>query len=201
MKTNKKIIALLVGLMSIPAFARSEGLLNYKPPKTGAPIIHTGGGTRNLGLKTPQIQVLAPPHTALTGQAQPKLYWYLSETKPQTIEITLIEEGIPQPLLTKQLTSNAKTGLQYLSLSDAGVSLTAGKDYYWSVAVVNNGQGANDNIASATFRYQVPPAPLPTIEQQAAAGYWYDVLQKLIDSRSPLTNDILKQIGINIPAL
>ncbi len=199
---NKTFASLLILAASLPSLSRAEGLLIYKPPQTDAPALRIGGGTRGFSLTMPPIQVLAPQHTALTSRPQPALYWYLAEPNQQTIEITLLKKGIEEPLLSRQLPPLSKAGLQSIYLSDYGVSLLEGKEYRWSVAVIDDkGQHSGDSVASASLRYQTPATPLSGVEQQAEAGYWYDALQQLIEKQSPQVDDLLKQIGITIPAL
>jgi hypothetical protein len=189
---NKKLISsAIIGLL-LSSFVSAEGLLSYKPPKVGASKDSVGGGTRSL--KTPKIQVLAPKQIALTNQTQPILYWYSSEFSPQEIEIILIEDGANKPLLEKQL--SVTQGLKSIKLADYGVSLQQGKKYQWSVSVLNT----SENI-SASIIYQTPTIPLSTLEQKAENGYWYDTLQQLIENHSPLVNNLLKQIGLDLPTL
>jgi hypothetical protein len=196
------LISLVVFVFSLPLPTHAEGLLMYKPPQAGAPTTRTGGGTRGLNATELQIQVLAPTHTALTNQSQPELYWYLTQAKSHNIEITLVKEGVDQPLLEKQLAPISKAGLQSIRLAEFGVSLQPGEEYRWSVAAINDAeQRSEDTIASATIRYQSPVNPLASLEQQAAAGYWYDVLQQLLEAHSPTVNDLLKQISVSIPDL
>lgn len=187
----------------MPLFSHAEGLLKYNPPKTGAPLTLTGGGTRGLALGVKPLQALAPKQLALTGQAQPILYWYVTMPKPQTVEFTIIREGASQPLLEKQFNVTAE-GLQSIRLADYGVSLKPNEEYLWSVAAANSGPNSEDAVSGssgAVIRYQLPVAPLSTAEQQAEAGYWYDALQQLIESHSAQANELLNQIGIQVPAL
>jgi hypothetical protein len=199
---NKTFVSALILAASFHPLTRAEGLLIYKPPQTGAPALRIGGGTRGISLSMPKVQVLAPQHTALTGRSQPALYWYLSEPSQQTIEITLFKKGVEEPLLARELPPLSKAGLQSIYLSDYGVSLQEGEEYRWSVALIDNqGQRSEDVATSASLRYQSPATPLSGVERQAEAGYWYDALQQLIESHSPLADSLLKQIGISIPAL
>lgn len=199
---NKTFVSLLILVASLPSLTRAEGLLIYKPLQTGAPALRIGGGTRGFSLTMPPIQLLAPQHTALTGRSQPALYWYLSEPNQQTIEITLLKKGIEEPLLSRQLPALSRAGLQSIYLSDYGVSLLEGEEYHWSVAVIDaKGQRSGDSVASASLRYHPPTTALSSVEQQAEAGYWYDALQQLIENHSPQVDNLLKQIGVQIPAL
>jgi hypothetical protein len=200
MKNN--VLPFLLVLFLTPSLCLSEGLLRYNPPSTGAPTTLTGGGTRGFGAKP--LQVLAPRHVALTSQAQPVLYWYYSLSKQQKVQITITKEGSKQPLLQKQLDEQASAGLQSINLEAYGVTLEPGVQYRWSVALNDAEQHSGDaipNETAATLRYQMPDSPLAGVEQQAAAGYWYDALRQLIESRSPRTNQLLEQAGLKIPVL
>lgn len=200
MQNNQLVLTLVFGFFA--QLAMAQGLLSYKPPMSGAPTTRVGGGTRGLSAEMPRLEVLAPLHTSFTAQAQPVLYWYLSKGGVQSVEISIIQEGVANPLLERSLPSIADAGLQSIRLSDFGVSLEAGQEYRWSVAVVNDpDQRSGDIVASATIRYQPLSASLISVEQQAEAGYWYDALYGLVSTHSPLVNDFLKQIDLNIPAL
>lgn len=200
MHKNRLLLVMTLGLCAQLGFA--QGLLNYRPPMSGAPTTRVGGGTRGLSAEMPHLEVLAPSHTALTAQAQPVLYWYLSRGDVKTAEVSIIQEGVATPLLERNLPAISQAGLQSIRLSDFGVSLEAGQEYRWSVAIVNDPeQRSGDIVASATIRYQLPSTPLNSIEQEAEAGYWYDALHGLFSTHSPLVNDFLKQIDLNIPAL
>lgn len=179
----------------MPCLSVAQGLLTYKPPQTGTPQGRLGGGTRMLGQISTALQLLAPEHTALTAQAQPVLYWYLTAGNPAVVDITLAQEGSAQPLLEQRLSID-KPGLQRLSLAENGVSLKVDEEYYWSIVLAGS-HGMEEAIVSARFRYALPSTRLVSIEQLAAAGYWYDVLNQLVEQRSPVVNDLLKQIGID----
>lgn len=197
----KKAIHIGVFMAVFATWAFADGILLYKPPKTGAPAQRIGGGTRTLGAAVQQLQVLAPQHTALTAQVQPVLYWYLAETNEQAVEISLIQQNSEQSLLRKQLPAGLKVGLQKIRLADESVSLQAGEDYQWSVALVGPNGLSRNGLVKAALRYESPNTDLTSMEQKAAAGYWYDVLQSLIEQNSPLANDLLAQIGLHLPNL
>src|SRR5688500_14153006 len=74
----------------------------YKPPRVGTPAGRVGGGTRGLGV-LPTLYVLAPNHVGLTTQAQPSLYWYLSQSTTTPIELTVIDAQGVSPLLETRL--------------------------------------------------------------------------------------------------
>ena len=177
----------------------AEGILIYKPPKIGAPSQRVGGGTRTFGSGIQKLQVLAPQHTALTAQAQPVLYWYLTETNDQPVEINLIQQNSEQTLLQKHLPVGLTAGIQKIRLSDDSVTLQVGENYQWSVALVGPNGLSREALVKATLRYEFPKTDLALVEQKAEAGYWYDALQVLIEQNSPLVNDLLTQVGLHLP--
>ena len=195
---KKYLLISLLAVLFTPS-ANAVGLLSYKPPGgSSATQMHSTGGTRGLAA-TAQVQILAPKETALTTKAQPILYWYQpSQIKLESVEVTLTKSSESEPVLKKSLAAAA--GLQHFSLSDYNATLEAGTEYVWAIALMDN-EGKETKKLSANLRYQESAEPLATIEDQAQAGYWYDVLQTLIDSKSPQTNELLKQVGILVPFL
>lgn len=194
---HKRMVYLLAVAVSLPSWVYAQGLLIYKPPYTGAPSARIGGGTRGLTLSDSKIQLLAPKHTSLTGQAQPVLYWYLAEASQQWLEVALLEAGSDQPIL-KRLVPAFSSGLQSLALADFDVILEPGRDYQWSVTVTNEAESAKQETYVASIRYEIPAVPLTGVEKLAEAGYWYDALQQLIEAHSPRANELLSQIGLAI---
>ena len=85
-------------------------------------------------------------------------------------------------------------------MADYDTSLENDTEYTWEISLVDNTKKEVKKL-SANLRYQKPSESLPALEDQAQAGYWYDVLQTLIDSKSPQTNELLKQVGILVPTL
>lgn len=195
---KKYLLISLLAVIFTPT-ANAAGLLSYKPPGGSSTTqMHSTGGTRGLAAAA-QVQILAPKEIALTTKAQPILYWYQpSQIKLESVGISLTKVGEIEPILKKSLPATA--GLQRFSLSDYDTSLEAGIEYVWEVSLIDS-EGKETKKLSANLRYQESAEPLATIEDQAQAGYWYDVLQTLIDSKSPQTNELLKQVGILVPAL
>lgn len=169
---------------------KSEGLLSYKPPQGNVPQSF-GAGTRGATIHS--VDLLAPKHTALTTQAQPVLYWYLSKQETQTFHFVLTKEDNQELVFEKNLPAIEKIGLQQISLADFGVELNANEEYRWTLEVDDNIEG------SATLKYTPPATTLKTVEALAQEGYWYDALQQLVEKHSPQANELLKQININKP--
>ncbi len=188
-------------LLVISSYAYSQGLLKYNPPKTGSPMTLAGGGTRSFGAKIP-IKILAPRHTGLTSKSQPVLYWYSSLPKPQKLLLTITKEGDDQPALQVHLDNEPAQGLHSVRLVDYRFFLLEGSVYRWSVAVDDEEQNAGEAISNQTYvtlRYSFPSIPIDSLEELAAAGYWYDVLQELIETHSPQLDDWLAEAGIVVP--
>jgi len=190
--------------------------LVYKPPMRGAPVGRVGGGTRGSEGPLPALAVLTPDHTGLTGQTQPTLYWYLSRTATQPIEVTIIEAQGVKPLFETRLASPQPAGVHHIRLAEHGVSLTPGVLYTWSVALIADPNSRSQDIV-AGGAIELTPAP-ETLRAQlaqggkaeqakiyAAAGIWYDAmaaLGELIDS-APQDKSLrqqraalLKQVGV-----
>jgi hypothetical protein len=194
---------ILLATVLPPTFsAQAEG---FKPPQTGTPESRVGGGTRSITdiLKqiepqtTEQIKLLASNQTGLSSSATPTLYWYASSVSPQAFEITVQSINEDKPLLKKNIGSIKAAGIQTIRLANYGVKLENGKNYTWSVSPINN--SAQAAVASASIRHETPKEPLTDLTQMNAAGYWYDAVTKLVESKSPQLSSFLQKEGISIP--
>lgn len=183
-----------------PAFpAQAEQTVFFKPPALGAPATRIGGGTRGIAGEPVKIQVLAPEQTALTSRAAPTLYWHVSGPSSRSVEVSLSLESASDPVVEKTLGQVAAPGIQAIRLAELGVELKPGQEYRWAVALVADaGQRSGDQFASATIRRETPPAPLSGAADLAAAGYWYDALEQLIESKSAQVGDLLGQADIRL---
>lgn len=163
----------------------------YKPPLRGAPAVRIDGGSRGSGVSLICLTVLAPDHTGLTIHDQPALFWYQSEPADVPFELTVIEEGRPQPLLRIRLPDAKKAGIQHVRLSDHGVRLVPGVEYEWVVALVVDPESRSKDVVASGFIQQVEPSAalsarvanankedLPAI--YAEEGLWYDALETLL---------------------
>jgi len=190
------VLSAFVLLQAVPAAA--DNAVVFKPPKMGAPATRVGGGSRGSSAHDAKLEVLAPEQTALTSQASPTLYWFISKAGPAQVEITLTQ-GEAEPLLEKTINGIQQAGIQAISLQDSGVKLQPGQEYTFTVALVNNPeQRSGDVVSSAMLKYQVPAKPLTDAAEMAGAGYWYDSLDKLVSGKSPQLASLLKQAGISL---
>jgi len=192
----------------------------YMPPLRGAPVARVGGGTRGFGDGLPYVSVVTPEDTGYTSSPQPVLYWYLSEPVDTRFEFALINDDEIEPII--ELTSDRamQKGLNFLDLSEHGVSLKPGVIYQWSVALVGQPEKrSSDIVSSGTIEL------VGLTDQQAAAlqdadaseavsiyartGYWYDAfagLMRLIEA-SPgdagligMRKALLRQVGLDAVA-
>jgi hypothetical protein len=160
----------------------------FVPPKRGAPKTRVGGATRGTRAPgTPSIQALVPEDGGLTVDAQPVLYWYLSEATQGRIDLTIIDEASVAPLLETTIQGPLAPGFHPIRLADHQISLAPGINYVWFVSLVPDAdRRSNDVIAGGGIERVAPSDPLR--EKLAAAqapsrgmllaeaGIWYDAL-------------------------
>lgn len=208
-----------------PAEAQPDDTIIYKPPKRGAPggregIGREGAATR--GTREPlTLTVLAPKdHTGLTAQAQPVLYWYLSQETRHPVEVILTDRQSIKPLLALRLNPPLQPGMQRVRLADHNIHLVPGVLYKWSVSLVrDDAQRSHDVRTVGTIertelpnelRRQLVQANTRTAARlYATAGLWYDAiaaLSELIDARPQDTTvrqqraTVLEQEGLTAAA-
>lgn len=182
----------------------------YKAPLRGAPATRVGGGTRSVDAKLVTLSVLAPNETGYTLRDKPTIYWYVSETVTNPVELTITSTASLQDAATPALEITLKPpinqGVHALRLEDHGVVLKPGVEYQWFVAVVSNSaQRSNDVIAGGSIKRvadsdgvqaklkQAPQARWPAV--YAEGGIWYDAidhLSKLI-SADPANRQLRQQ--------
>ena len=201
MKRITSVILLISTLL--PAFAvQAERSISFTPPQLGAPEARVGGGTRGIlsssAATTGQLQLLAANQIGLSSLPSPSLYWHISSVPTYSVEIT-VQQGNNKPLLKKNIGLIKNTGIQVIRLADYGVKLTEGQDYTWSVALITDPkQRSADLLVDASIRYKKPTTPMTDVTQMTNAGYWYDAVAELVETKSPRLQDLLLQEGIGI---
>ncbi|MCX7068854.1 MAG: DUF928 domain-containing protein [Methylococcales bacterium] len=182
----------------------AERSIAFSPPQLGTPAARVGGGTRSIKkaitqahvISVGQIQLFAATKTGLTSLATPTLYWNTSSIPPYEVEIS-VQQGENPPLLKKNIGKISTTGIQAIRLADYGVTLVAGQDYTWSVALITDPeQRSDDLLADATIRYETPTKPLTDTAVMTKAGYWYDAVAQLVETNSPKLPELLRKEGI-----
>ena len=180
-----------------PVEAQPDDIIIYRPPKRGAPGGREGAGTRGVRESLPTLTVLAPQaHTGLTVQAQPVLYWYLSQETRHPVEIILTDRQRSKPLLAIHLNPPLQPGMQRVRLADYNIHLAPGVSYKWSVSLVPDpAQRSHDVMTAGTIeRVELPKKLQRQLGQAntmtaarlyATDGLWYDTiatLSKLIEA-------------------
>lgn len=170
--------------------ATSDRMPVYKPPRRGAPAGRLAGGTRGAEDPMPFLCVLSPDHVGLTVQAQPSLYWFISELPTSPIEFTIIHSWGIQPLLETRLSLPVQPGVQIIHLADYDIRLQPGKQYKWYVALVPDSERRSKDIVtgglierrelSQALRSRLKKAnKKEAIYIYAEAGIWYDALSSV----------------------
>ena len=179
----------------------------YRPPARGKPRSRVGGAVRGGGSSLPTPRALVPDHVGLTISRQPPLFWFLGAAPPANARVifTLLDEAGIEPLVESILATPSRAGIQRFDLADERVELEAGREYEWSVAVVDSEQrGPGDTITSGwVLRIEVPDG-LPAgadVRTLAAQGLWYDALAAAsvaTDGDDSLARDaLLEQVGLS----
>lgn len=184
--------------------SESEG---FRPPMTGLPRT-VGGAVRGTLQRGLDLAVLAPAETARTASPRPTLYWYARPGLSQPLELVVLADDANEPLVQRTLAPPPREGLQAIALGDLGVSLTPGRDYAWSIALVNDPlHPSTDTVSMGRLRYEPLSPALEQIAGQpeqlsgpeglergfafyAGQGYWYDALHLLAGA---MTDDDPKQ--------
>ncbi len=191
----------------------AEDLTIYIPPSRGSVETRAGGGTRAPS-RLPNVEALAPQHVGLTTRAGPVLAWFVSGSADAPVELTLTEPGRAEPLLERTVAQRTLPGFHFASLEELGVHLEAGRDYEWSVALVEDPKQRDRDVVSSAAIRRV--APTPALEQAlrsgpdayralARNGVWYDALATLSDAIAARPDDaklrreraaLLDQVGL-----
>lgn len=204
-----------------PLSVAPAGVPVYKPPLRGAPVGRVGGGTRGAGSAEPFVAVFAPEHVGLTVEAQPSLYWYLSQKSGAVVEFTLIDDHSIQPVLEKRFAPPVVPGVHCVRLKDEGVNLAGGTQYKWFVALVVDPEHRSQDIIAggAIERIDFPAAlqeqlaRVPKAEAPAffaERGVWYEAISTISEliAASPAESQLrhkraalLEQVGLTAAAV
>ena len=165
----------------------------FKPSlPLGAPVQRIAGGSRGIGeMRHSVLCVLTPDHTGLTLQKQPSLYYFLSESVANPMELTIIEESDAiEPLLEVEITPAEMPGIQSIHLTGYDIHLQQDKIYRWYVSIIlDPNSRAKDILAwGRVQRIKCPDKLQKKIytttknyltHTYAEAGIWYDALSDI----------------------
>ena len=157
-----------------------------------------GTGSRTLFGEPPKLTVIAPSRAGWTSNAQPVLYWYVSQDieSPVDVSITEMPDSSGKVLLEIKL-EGVEAGFNRLDLRTKGVNLKLDVKYDWNITFTWPPQAMQEAAgfepipvmsratlirkeASPELRQQVveaKPESLPGLYAQA--GFWYDSLATL----------------------
>jgi hypothetical protein len=122
----------------------------------------------------------------LTLAAQPRLYWHLSPRTTHSVNFTLLDPDVTDPVVDTIIKGPFEAGVHVLSLADYGVQLEPGGNYEWFVAVVPDpdnrsadsvARGVIIRVTDAKLSSQVASSePDSTTGLLAQSGIWYEAL-------------------------
>ena len=177
-------------------FSRAKGengtffqLPVYKPPKgIGAPGGRVGGSSR--GERPLTLFALVPNHLGLTINAQPTLYWYLSNPAPYPLILTINHEKQVIPIVETLLRTTSKPGIHSVPLKAFNITLELDTEYRWFVSMTVNPESQSKDIVAGGIIKRIAPTSQLTQQLKEAkpehltaiyseAGLWYDALASI----------------------
>ncbi len=138
-----------------------------------------------------RLEPLAPSQTGYTSNAQPTIYFYLSDPSSDPIQFVLNRRDQIDPVLTYTIELNPQTGqiaagIHAIDLSKHPIRLEKNVEYEWFVLIIlDQEERSSDFLASATIKYvedkmKSPSAnDIESLKNLAARGLWYDTVQGL----------------------
>jgi len=197
---------------------RGRSPIAFLPTNLGSPHRRVAGGTRggDSNQSLPILTLLVPhKQDGLTLSGHPTFFWHVS--KPAPMIFILTEPGVPQPLVEQQIQPQA--GIIQLKMPEDLPELVPGREYRWSVTLVDNPDrpSANPFVQSRIKRVPMTPdleltqelaaaaaesdsspetlpnSPAETLRDRAMiyaqAGLWYDALEAISAAYAANPND------------
>ena len=189
----------------------------YIPPKgIGAPGGRVGAGSR--GQESLTLFALVPDHLGLTIDAQPTLYWYISQPAPLPLILTINAEKQVKPVLEIVLQTSPNAGIHSVPLKDFDILLEVDTEYQWFVSLDLDGNSqSKDLVAGGRIKRILPGEELQhklkfAVPEHITAiyseeGLWYDALASISNlcQASPKGNhycigrrELLEQIDLSL---
>ena len=196
------VMAILIAIPTVQA--ADDEQITYKAPSQDEKTRHVETGSRVGTCKAAttvnnnfKLNLIVPESTGYTHQAQPTLYWAVSQ--PITAKFEFFIEEIPksdddyiEPLVESQFELKASAGIQALSLAQYHVELKKDTNYKWSLRLLCDPQGkksAEDRNVTGTLKYvALSPELSKRIDQTKAQqlpylyaqnGFWFDAVEAL----------------------
>ena len=207
--------------LPIQLAALAETVQGYIPPprRIRRTQRSDGSGSRGCSQTTPVSLTLLTPsdHVATTVSGRPTFLWYISELTNAPMRFTLVEPGVSEPVVDKQLKVD-KPGIVQMQLPSDALELVEGKEYRWTVSIVCNENRPSENVYARAWILRVPNTPslvqkltAVTGNQDSAmiyaqSGVWYDAISTIyLDSlanpsdqlSSVYFHELLDQVGLS----
>jgi hypothetical protein len=151
-----------------------------------------------------RIVPLAPDHIGLTIRDQPILYWYLSTTLAEPVDVTISVLGEPRSMFEVRLVPPLEPGIYAVNLRDFGVRLAPKLEYVWALTVKGYPGGKEFIATGAMLKVPVPDElesellrakkrDIPRLLAQH--GMWYDSMTSISEllAESPTDRVLLDQ--------
>jgi len=140
--------------------------------------------TRAAGVGA-SVQVLAPVHLAVSFEASPRLYVFISSPGDHPLELVVVDTETDDVALEALIDPPLTAGLFALDLAEHGVRLEPGSRYVVSAALLRSvTEGAP--VAASSFEVEARPDEAPVVETEARrahdlarAGSWVDAFATL----------------------
>lgn len=189
--------------------AQNKAGLRYTPPKLPSRgRLRSTQGAASRGseeVAVVQVKLLAPTdHIGQTTSGHPSFFWYVSGSSRFPIEFALFERGVAKPIFVQQM-SVKQAGIIKLEMPQNLPQLQPGKDYRWSISIVQFPTMISLNPISQSFVTRVnltsdQAKQLNSITSSrdrasfyADAGIWYDALEAIAtDYLNKPTNPTLR---------
>ena len=189
----------------------------FVPPNRGTPVARVGGASRSIQ-RLPGIEALVPLQSGLTLEAQPVLYWYLSESTELPVNFTLIDLDEEVPLVDLTMQGPFDQGVQRVRLAEHAAQLEEGRLYQWFVALIPDPEDrSSDQLAGGGIervdskrwlRDRLGAAPAEEVPAiLAGAGVWYDALNEISERMDASPDDpapraqraaLFEQVGLQV---
>jgi hypothetical protein len=193
----------------------------FIPRDAGAPEARVRGASRGSDFaKIPSIEALVPEQMGYTLDAQPTLYWYLSDSTDRRVDFTLDAQDAnsADPESEFTLRGPHEAGINRIDLASHGVTLRPDVTYMWYVTLLPDPPSRDDaRVSGGAIQLMTTPPELQheldaaDADQHpfilAAAGIWYDALSVLSEGvrsasggaqRGAQRAALLKQVGLGV---
>jgi hypothetical protein len=163
----------------------------FVPRGTGAPLTRLGGATRGISATPlPTIDALVPEEMGYTLDAQPSLFFALSNATEQRVDFVLVDDTSSTPRVEVTLDGPLAAGVHRIDLAAHAVKLEPGVTFLWTVALVPDPERrSQDRISGGAIARLDASEELQTQLSQASsdrrafvlaeAGIWYDAISDL----------------------